>query len=75
MSETLHKTRQLQNIAENRNQTLAQMAIAWVMRDGNVTSVLIGASKVSQLESNIQALDHLDFSLAEREAIEAILTA
>lgn len=75
VSETLHKTRQLQNIAENRNQTLAQMAIAWVMRDGNVTSVLIGASKVSQLESNIQALNHLDFSLAEREAIEAILTA
>ena len=73
VNETLEKTRQLQNIAQNRNQTLAQMAIAWVMRDGHVTSVLIGASKVSQLESNVQALDHLDFLPAEREAIEAIL--
>ena len=73
VKKTLEKTRKLNEIAKKRNQTLAQMAIAWVMRDGNVTSVLIGASRVSQLESNVQALDKLDFTTEERKMIEDIL--
>ena len=73
VKKTLEKTRKLNEIAKKRNQTLAQMAIAWVMRDGNVTSVLIGASRVSQLESNVQALDKLDFTAEERKMIEDIL--
>ena len=49
------------------------MAIAWILRDGVVTSVLIGASKVSQLENNVQSLDNLEFSEKELNEIEAIL--
>ena len=63
-------------IAQRRGQPLAQMALAWALRDARVTSVLIGASSVTQLEQNVSALDHLGFSadeLAEidRHAVEA----
>ena len=49
------------------------MAVSWILRDGKVTSVLIGASKVSQIEDNVKALDNLDFTLTELAEIEKIL--
>ena len=65
--------RRLNEIAQNRGQTLAQMAIAWVLRHPGMTSALIGASRVSQVEDNVAALSNLDFSADELAAIEAIL--
>jgi len=70
---TIEKTRQLNEMAKERGQSMAQMAIAWVLRDKEVTSVLIGASRVSQLESNVQALDNLVFSDEERKKVNEIL--
>ncbi len=61
----------LREIAEGRGQTLAQMAIAWVLRLPEVTSALIGASRVSQIEENLRALDHLEFSPEELGEIDA----
>ena len=63
----------LNAIAQARGQTLAQLAIAWVLRHPIMTSALVGASKVSQVEDNIAALDNLAFSADELGAIEAIL--
>ena len=68
--------RALNEIAARRGQSLAQMAVAWVLRDPRVTSALIGASSVAQLEDTLAALDRLDFDddeLAEidRYAVEA----
>src|SRR5262249_26247090 len=60
-AETLAKIRALNDIAKRRGQTLAQMALAWVLRDARVTSALIGASSVAQLEENVAALGNLDF--------------
>jgi muconolactone delta-isomerase len=60
--ETMEKVRALNAIAERRGQSLAQMAIAWTLRDQRVTSALIGASSVEQLEDSLAALDRLDFS-------------
>ena len=57
--EALEKIRALNDIAAGRGQTLAQMALAWVLRDARVTSALIGASSVAQLEDNIAALERL----------------
>ena len=54
--DALNNVRQLNDIAKQRGQSLAQMALAWVLRGGRVTSVLIGASKVSQLNENVAAL-------------------
>ena len=71
--ELLDKLRQLNDIASGRGQTLAQMALAWVLRGGRVTSALIGASKVSQVEDSVAALNNLEFSSAELAQIEAIL--
>ncbi|WP_046174219.1 L-glyceraldehyde 3-phosphate reductase [Domibacillus indicus] len=65
--------RALNDVAAGRGQSLAQMALAWVLRDGRVTSALIGASKVSQIEENVKALDNLDFSEDELARIESIL--
>ncbi|GHU38687.1 glyceraldehyde 3-phosphate reductase [Bacilli bacterium] len=65
--------RELQKIAEVRHQTIAELAIAWQLRDAGVTSVLIGASRVSQLEENVKALDNLTFTAAELQAIQEIL--
>ena len=59
---------------KHRNQSLAQMALAWLLKDKRVTSVLIGASSVKQLQSNIESLDNLDFSESELEEIDKILT-
>jgi L-glyceraldehyde 3-phosphate reductase len=60
--ENLARIRALNDIAQGRGQSLAQMAVAWALRDPRVTSVLIGASSVAQLEENVRALDHLEFS-------------
>ncbi len=62
----------LREIAQQRSQSLAQMALAWVLRDPRMTSVLIGASKVSQLEENIGALSNLAFSEEELRRIDQI---
>jgi L-glyceraldehyde 3-phosphate reductase len=66
--------RALNDIAQRRGQTLAQMAIAWVLRGGRVTSALIGASSVRQLEDSVGATRDLDFPAEELAEIETILT-
>jgi len=71
--ELLDKVRKLNELASDRGQTLAQMALAWVLRGGRVTSALIGTSKVSQVEDSVAALDKLDFSESELQRIELIL--
>ena len=65
--------RGLNQIAEERKQTLAQMSLAWCLRRKELASVIIGASQLEQLEENLQALDNLDFSDASLEAIDAVL--
>lgn len=72
---TIEQSRALNEIAKRRGQTLAEMAVSWILRDGKVTSVLIGASKVSQIEDNVKALDNLEFSPSELTEIEKILKA
>ena len=71
--ERLEKVRRLAEIAAARGQKMSQMAIAWVLRLPQMTSALIGASKVSQIEEAVAALDHAEFSAEELSAIEAIL--
>lgn len=71
--ETRNKIRALNSIAAERGQSLAQMALAWILRDGDITSVLIGASRASQIMDNIGMLDNLHFSEEERERIGRIL--
>lgn len=73
VKENLPKVRKLNKIAERRGQKLSQMALAWVLRKPQVTSALIGASSVGQLEDNLAALDNLSFSKEELETIEKIL--
>jgi L-glyceraldehyde 3-phosphate reductase len=73
--EKVSQIRRLQDIAQLRGQKLAQMAIAWISRLSGITSVLVGTSKVSQLEENIAALDRLDFSREEIQEIEKILSS
>ena len=68
--EALEKIRALNEIAQGRGQSLAQMALAWVLRDPRVTSALAGASRVEQLEANVTALERLDFTDAELAEIE-----
>jgi L-glyceraldehyde 3-phosphate reductase len=68
--ENMARVRALNEIAQRRGQALAQMAIAWTLRDPRVTSALIGASSVAQLEQNVAALDNLDFSPGELEEID-----
>ena len=68
--ETLSRVRALNGIAQTRGQSLAQMAIAWVLRDPRVSSALIGASSVTQLEQNVAALENLDFTAEEIAEIE-----
>ncbi len=63
----------LNALAENRGQSLAQMACAWNLRGGRLTSVLLGASRPSQITENVAALSHLDFTQDELDAIEGIL--
>ncbi len=69
----LAKVQKLNELAKSREQTLAQMALAWVLRHENMTSVLIGASKVSQIDDAVGTLNHLDFTSSELEQIETIL--
>jgi L-glyceraldehyde 3-phosphate reductase len=72
--ENLARVRALNAIAERRGQSLAQMAIAWVLRDPRVTSALLGASSVRQLEQNVAALDQLDFDPTELAEIDRSAT-
>ena len=68
--EALGHVRALNDIARERGQSLAQMALAWALRDSRVTSVLVGASSVRQLEQNVGALQNLDFEDEELARIE-----
>ena len=68
--ENLAKVRALDSIAKRRRQALAQMALAWTLRDARVTSTLIGASSVEQLEENVAALENLSFSVEELAEID-----
>lgn len=71
--EKLLTIQRLQEIAEGRNQSLAQLALSWVLRENKVTSVLIGASRKSQIDDNVQIIKHLDFTTDELSAIEEAL--
>ena len=73
VEETLKKVRALNDLASQRGQTLAQMALSWILRDGDITSVLIGASKPSQILDNIGIVHATSFSDEERRKIEEIL--
>lgn len=72
--ELLSKVNKLNNIAEERGQTLAQMALSWVLRKNRVTTVLIGASRVEQIEDNVKIICNLEFTDNELETIEKILS-
>lgn len=74
-SEILEKINRLNKVAEQRDQSLAQMALAWLLKDERVTSVLLGVSKTSQLHDSLRALDNLAFSSEEIAQIETILAA
>ncbi|MDR1645044.1 MAG: L-glyceraldehyde 3-phosphate reductase [Tannerellaceae bacterium] len=71
--EVVTKVRRLNDIAISRGQTLAEMALAWLLKDERVTSVLVGASSVEQLLDNLKALKHLPFAEEELSAIERVL--
>ncbi|SKB30159.1 L-glyceraldehyde 3-phosphate reductase [Salegentibacter holothuriorum] len=71
--EVVNKAQKLNEVAQSRNQSLAQMAVAWLLKDDRVTSVLVGASKVAQLKENINTLKNLEFSKTELDEIEKIL--
>jgi L-glyceraldehyde 3-phosphate reductase len=72
--ETLAKVQALNSVAAGRGQSLAQMALAWTLRDARVTSTLLGASSVAQLEQNVAALDNLSFSSEELDEIDRCAT-
>jgi L-glyceraldehyde 3-phosphate reductase len=71
--ELLQKIKKLNEVAGERGQSLAQMALSWLLKDPRVTSVLIGASRVSQLEDSLKCLENTDFSELEIASIEGIL--
>lgn len=71
--EIIEKTRLLNDIAKDRGQSLAEMALSWVLKDNRVTSVIIGASSVNQMEDNLSALNNLDFTSEELRIINEIL--
>ena len=73
-NKNLAKIRALNEIAKRRGQSLAQMAVAWVLRDPVVTSALVGASSVAQLEQNVAALEKLEFSKEELKEIDRYAT-
>mgnify|MGYP000307324884 CR=1 FL=1 len=73
--EKLAQITALNELAKNRGQTLAQMALSWVLRDGEVTSVLIGASKPEQILENLEIVGHTSFTEEELRAIDAISPA
>ena len=68
--DVMERVRALNEIAARRGQSLAQMALAWTLRDPRMTSTLVGASSVTQLENNVAALDRLDFSDSELQEID-----
>lgn len=70
---TIEMVKKLGALAKERGQSLAQMALAWILRDGDITSVLIGASRPSQILDNIGMVGHTDFSNEERRRIDEIL--
>jgi L-glyceraldehyde 3-phosphate reductase len=72
-SELRKKLNQLNDIAQKRNQTLAQMAIAWLLKDDSVTSVLVGVSSADQLKSNKEALQNTAFSKEDLTKIDEVL--
>jgi L-glyceraldehyde 3-phosphate reductase len=72
-TEKINQIKSLNAIAEKRNQTLAQMALAWLLKDKRITSVLIGASKPEQLADSLRCQDNINFSAEELKEIEAIL--
>jgi L-glyceraldehyde 3-phosphate reductase len=72
-AERISKAKRLNEIAAERNQSLSQMAIAWLLKDPRVTSVLIGVSSVDQLDDNLKALNNLNFSGEELKKIDYIL--
>ena len=71
--EMLPKIKGLNEIAKNRNQTLAQMAISWILKEDRITSVLIGASKTSQILDSVKAIENIVFSKEELANINVIL--
>ncbi|MCM1126211.1 MAG: L-glyceraldehyde 3-phosphate reductase [Lachnospiraceae bacterium] len=71
--EKLSKVRELSEIAKERGQSLTQMALAWILKDGRITSVLIGASRAEQIIENLKALENIQFSREESERIDQIL--
>ena len=71
--ETLGKVRALREIAERRGQTIAQLALAWTLRDPRVTSTLVGASSVAQLEQNVATIETLAFTPEELQEIDRIV--
>jgi len=72
--ETMAKVRALNEIARDRGQTLAQLALAWTLRDTRMTSTLVGASSIEQLEQNLGALQKPDFTAVELETIDRYAT-
>ena len=72
-TEVIDKVRKLNDLAITRNQTLAQMALAWLLKDKRITSVLVGASSPAQLLDSLQCLDNLSFSNKELSSIQKIL--
>lgn len=71
--EVLARTKKLNDLAQSRGQTLAQMALAWVLRHKTVTSALIGASRVSQVDDGVGATRHLNFTAEELARIDRVL--
>jgi len=72
--EKIKKVRKLTNIARNRGQSMSQLALAWILRQKTVTSVIVGVSKVSQIEDNVGAIKNLEFSNEELTEIDKILS-
>ena len=71
--EIVEKAKRLNKIAAERQQTLAEMALAWLLKDERVSSVLVGVSSVAQLLDNLNALRHLEFEENELKEIETVL--
>ena len=69
---TLNKIQALNHLASRRDQTLAQMALSWVLKDAKITSVLIGASRPEQILENLSILGHCEFSEEELKEIDRI---
>ena len=72
-NQLIEKVKKLNEIATQRGQTMAEMALAWVLRDERVTSAIIGARNVNQIKNNLKALDNLSFTQAELEHINSIV--